>query len=70
METVKYIRKQLDFSQNALAKIIGVSQSSVSNYERLKQEISPSVARRLVDFARSRGLKVSLDDIYAKEPLP
>lgn len=69
MKNVKYIREQLGLSQDELAKIISVSQSSISNYERHKQEISPPVARRLVALSRNHGLKVSLDDIYAKDPL-
>lgn len=58
----------MGLTQQELAEGIGVSQSNVSFYER--GEIAPSsrVARRLIQFAKAKGLTVTFDDIYEIEP--
>ena len=67
MKPISIIRQRLRVTQAALAVGIGVTQGNVSHYER-GQTIPPDVARRLIDFARSQGLSLTFDQIYAPEP--
>ncbi|AZW22940.1 helix-turn-helix domain-containing protein [Bordetella bronchiseptica] len=67
MKPISIIRQRLGVTQAALAVGIGVTQGNVSHYER-GQTIPPDVARRLIDFARSQGLSLTFDQIYAPEP--
>ncbi|WP_099750444.1 helix-turn-helix domain-containing protein [Bordetella bronchiseptica] len=66
MKPISIIRQRLGVTQAALAVGIGVTQGNVSHYER-GQTIPPDVARRLIDFARSHGLSLTFDQIYAPE---
>ena len=65
MNTIQNIRKKLGVTQAALASGLGVSQGNISHYER-GQTVPPEVASRLIKFARSLGVSVSFDDIYAE----
>lgn len=60
---MKTLRKQLEVTQEALADALGVTQGNVSFYER-GQTIPPAVAGRLIEFAASRGVPLTFDDIY------
>jgi len=62
---IKQIRERLGLSQASLAAAIGVRQSSVSNYERGTQQVSPDVARRVITVAREHGISLTFDDVYA-----
>ena len=62
---IKQIRELLGLSQIAFADAVGVSQASVSNYERGTQQVSPDVARRVISVAQERGLPLTFDDVYA-----
>jgi len=64
---IKQIRERLGLSQIAFADAIGVSQASVSNYERGTQQVSPDVARRVISVAQERGVALTFDDVYAAE---
>lgn len=64
---IKQIRERLGLSQIAFADAVGVSQASVSNYERGTQQVSPDVARRVISVAQERGLPLTFDDVYAAE---
>lgn len=66
MNTFKSIRVGLGVTQSAIAEAIGVTQGNVSFYEK-GQTVPPTVAAKLIDFAASRGHRISFDDIYANE---
>lgn len=66
MNNVLPIRKHLGMSQDEFGKAIGVSQGNVSHYELGKQEVSPEVARNIREFCCTRGVRVTLDYIYAE----
>lgn len=51
-------------TQAELAAAVGVTQSAVSQYERGDSQITPNVARRLIELAREHGVKATFDDIY------
>lgn len=72
MKPTEQIRKRLGLSQVEFAKLLGVSQGSVSAYEHDRQEISPAVARRMVEVARAtpdRGFELTLDQVYGLQPV-
>lgn len=70
MTTIKTIRKLLKLSQAALGEGIGCSQANVWQLECNGQELRPELASRLIDFAQSRGLAITLDQIYGRAALP
>lgn len=67
---IKQIRERLGLTQAELGDVIGKSQGSVWLYEREvdPKTIPPSAAKRLIAYAKSRRVKVTLDDLYAAEP--
>ena len=70
MNRILAIRKRLGLSQTELARAIGCSQGNVGHYEVRGQTVPPEVARRLIDVAGSRGLRLSFDHIYGELALP
>ena len=63
MNQFRLIRERLKVTQAVLAENIGVTQGNVSFYER-GQTVPPSVAGRLIEYARTLGHSVSYDDLY------
>ena len=63
MNAVKLCRKRLNLTQSALAAALGVSQGNVSFYEQ-GQTLSPAVAAKLIEFAASRGVAITYEEIY------
>lgn len=59
----KAIREKLGVTQAVMADGIGVTQGNVSFYEK-GQTVPPQVAGRLIEFAKSRGLSITYDDVY------
>lgn len=67
MSNIKTIRTRLGVTQTVLAAGIGCTQGNVGHYEN-GQTVPPDSAKRLIEFARTRGHEVTFDDIYAAEP--
>jgi len=65
MNNVRSLRSALRLSQAELAKNIGITQSALSHYENGSCDPLVSTARRLISFARGRGLIWRLEDVYA-----
>ena len=65
MNPILELRKQLGVSQSELAAAIGVTQSAISQFEKDSATPSPDTVKKLIDFARTRGVEVSFDSIYA-----
>lgn len=65
MNPILEIRKQLDVSQSELAAAIGVTQSAVSQFEKGLATPSPDTVKKLINFAKTKGIDVSFDSIYA-----
>ena len=63
MKPIFRIRSELGLSQAAFAAGIGVTQGNVSHYEK-GQTVPPNVAARVIEFAASRGKKITFDDVY------
>lgn len=69
MNAIQTIRKRLGMTQAELASAIGVTQGNVSHIEQGRQEVTPVVARRVIDVAATRGVVVTFDDIYQEAKL-
>lgn len=69
MSQIKTIRTYLGLTQSALAEGIGCTQGNVGHYET-GQTLPPERAKALIDFAASRGLPLTMGQVYGTEPLP
>jgi putative transcriptional regulator len=70
MSKLKEIRALLgNPSQTEVGEALGCTQGNVGHYER-GQMLPPDRAERLIEFAASRGLRLTLDQIYGRKPLP
>lgn len=69
MSTIKAIRDRLGITQAALAESMGCTQGNVGHYER-GQTVPPDAAKRLIAFAATRGLELTMDQVYGLAPLP
>lgn len=69
MRPFRAIRERLSLTQAQMATALGCSQGNVSFYER-GQVVPPSVARRLIDLARERGVALSYEHLYDGVGLP
>lgn len=69
MKTVTQIRARLGLTQTALAGLLGVVPSAVSQYERGEVVIHPRVAKVLVKVAHERGFPLTLDQLYGLVPI-
>ncbi|AOB29896.1 hypothetical protein AKI39_03115 [Bordetella sp. H567] len=67
MNPTRRIRQTLGLTQAELATALGISQSLVSQYERGRQEMPPDTARRLIQFAQTRGKRFTFNDIYLNQ---
>lgn len=64
MNSIRAIRTRLKVTQAELAKGVECTQANVHFYEQ-GQTFPPARARKLIEFARSLGHIITLDDIYA-----
>lgn len=62
---LKQIRERLGLSQSELADAVGVSQGNISHCEQQLQEVTPALARNLIECAKKRGITITFDDIYS-----
>jgi len=67
MNPIKQLRLRLGDTQKVMGVAIGKSQANVSFYEQ-GHEVPPHAAKRLISYARSRGVPITYEDIYG--PLP
>lgn len=68
MSRIKEIRELLGLTQTELAECLGCTQGNVGHYER-GQVLMPDRAERLIEFAASKGIKLTLDQIYGRSAL-
>jgi putative transcriptional regulator len=69
MRPIQIIRLRLGVTQQEMAAGIGCGQSGISYYER-GGHIAPETAKRLIEFAQSRGLQISFDHVYGAADVP
>lgn len=70
MNAIKAIRERLSLTQEDFGKAIGCSQGNVGQIERFEQTLLPERAVTVIDIAKPRGLSLTLDMVYGREPLP
>lgn len=57
-QTIKTMRRELCLSQQEFARLVGLTNTSISNYEHGKVVPSYPTIRKLRDLARERGITV------------
>ncbi|WLE58369.1 helix-turn-helix transcriptional regulator [Burkholderia plantarii] len=65
MNSLLAIRKRLGVQQKDLADSLGISQSGISYYESGRGDPSVTVARKLIEIAKGKGISLTLDEIYS-----
>lgn len=66
ISTFKKIRREFNMTQAEFGQALNLSRLSISNYETFKRVIPPYVALRVIEYAKSRGIYSSLDEIYSE----
>lgn len=69
MNQVKAIRELLGVTQTTLGDGIGCTQANVGHYEK-GQTVPVEAAKKLIDFAATKGLRLNLDQVYGLANLP
>lgn len=62
MTCIKDIRKKLGLTQNEIARMIDIDESSMSLYMHGKRNPSIPTMRKIVDLAKANGLQVEYSD--------
>ena len=58
-DQVKYVRRQLKYSQKKLAEVLGVSFSTINRWENLKHEPSHLAKNSFYEFCESNFIDVN-----------
>lgn len=69
MNNLRTIRKRLGMQQKELAQLIGRTQGNIGHYENREQRIPVEIGQKIVDFANSKGLLITLDDLYGNNEI-
>lgn len=69
MNTTKAIRTLLGISQADMARALGCTQSNVSFYERRGQSMPIERSIRLIEYAKTRGVRLTAGQVYGLEPI-
>ena len=64
MNNIKDIREKLGLTQTALAEGMGCTQGNIGHYEK-GQTVPPDAAKRLIEFAKTLGKRLTFDDVYS-----
>jgi len=59
----KKLRLDLQFNQKELADILGMKQSTLSNYETGKRNPSLKVCYKIIKIAKLKGIIISIEDL-------
>lgn len=70
MSRIREIRERLQLTQAGLGEVLGCSQGNVGFYERGEQMLPPDRAMRLLEYAKPKGLVLTLDQVYGRKALP
>lgn len=63
----KSLRNQLELSQEDLAALLSMRQSTLSNYETGKRKPSLSVCYRIIRLMKLKNIIVSLEELRPEE---
>ena len=70
MSNLKDIRERLDLTQQQLGDLLGCTQGMIGFYERGETPLPVGRANRLIAEAGWCGLRLTLDQVYGRSPLP
>ena len=65
MSNLKSIRMALQLTQSELGDVFGQTKSNISQMETGNLDLSVANARKLIEFAKTRGMEINFDAIYA-----
>ena len=66
--SLRELRQSIGLSQASLAKELGISKTAISYIETGRRRLPFSIALRLIIFFGSKGIKLTMDDIYKSLP--
>lgn len=66
MNAFASIRSRLGVTQAEMSTALGMTQGNVSLYEK-GQTVPPHVASKLIDYAKTLGVSITFNDVYAPE---
>jgi putative transcriptional regulator len=69
MRPIQIIRVRLGVTQVDVAEAMGCTQPNITYYER-GGRIPQDRARKLIEFARGKGLPLTFDHVYGAEDVP
>ncbi|EKO3656440.1 helix-turn-helix transcriptional regulator [Vibrio metschnikovii] len=64
MTKINEILKRIGISQERLAEIVGVSQSSINHYAKGNRKPNYQIAWKIVDSLNQLGANCSFDDVF------
>ncbi|PNH90864.1 XRE family transcriptional regulator [Vibrio diazotrophicus] len=64
MTNLKSVRGELGVTQQALADMVGVSQSAINHYENGNRTVDTSLGWRIVNALNQLGGKLTLSDVF------
>jgi putative transcriptional regulator len=64
MSNLRIIRKKLGLTQAEFAQSIGVTSRAIGHIETGIRGLSGDLALRIQDFLKTKGINVSIDDLY------
>lgn len=65
-ETLKYIRKQLNFTQEQFARELNVSFSTINRWENSRTTPSTLAKKQVIDYCKNRCVNNSVIEELAK----
>ena len=68
MSRIKEIRERLNVTQTELAEALHCTQGNIGHYER-GQTLPPERATTLIEYAATKGLRLTMDQVYGMKPL-
>lgn len=63
----KSLRQSLDLSQEELAQLLSMKQSTLSNYETGKRKPSLSVCYKIIRLMKLKNIVIALEDLRPEE---
>ncbi len=64
-EAIKHLRTSLFLDQKEFGELIGITKSSICNYEHGNRKPRLRVIRKMVELAKKHKIKIALEDFLA-----
>lgn len=66
-QIIKELRLKMGLTQASLADIIGCKANTISQYEHNKAAPSIKIAKKIVETARTKKIKINLENLFPDE---